>query len=91
MEIVIGLWIACGITCAVIASGKGRSGFGWFIMGLLFSIFAVVMIACLPAQNARYAVAVGPEAERDAADNRRMNVITGAVLVAVIVVLAMLT
>ena len=49
MEVVV-LWVLCGITCAVIANSKGRSGAGWFMLGCLLSVFAVIMIACLPAQ-----------------------------------------
>ena len=43
------LWLMFAITAAVIAGGKGRSVVGWFFLGLAVSIFAVVMVACLPA------------------------------------------
>ena len=39
--------IACGVACAVIASNKNRSAFGWFILGLLFPLIALIVIACL--------------------------------------------
>lgn len=32
MEIVL-IWIVCAILSAVVASSKGRSGFGWFLLG----------------------------------------------------------
>lgn len=50
--IFIFLWIiAFPIICAVIASAKGRSGIGWLIAGLFFGIFAVILIAILPANS----------------------------------------
>lgn len=91
MEFVIMLWIVCAITAAVIAVGKGRSGFGWFIMGLLFSIFGIIMIACLPAKNQSYAVAGWPDADSESGHSPGQNAITIAVLIAVIVFLAMMT
>lgn len=50
MDVIIAffVWVMCAITAAVIAGGKQRSAFGWFLLGLLFSVFAVVMVACLP-------------------------------------------
>ena len=42
-------WLMCAVTAAVIAKGKGRSAIGWFLLGLPFSIFALVMVICLPA------------------------------------------
>jgi hypothetical protein len=44
----VALWIVCGGTCAVIAAGKGRSPAGWFLLGLLFSLFALVAVCALP-------------------------------------------
>jgi len=35
MEIVL-VWIVCAILSAVVASSKGRSGFGWFLLGFFF-------------------------------------------------------
>lgn len=31
------LWLVAAIVVGVIASGKGRSGFGWFVLGVLIS------------------------------------------------------
>jgi hypothetical protein len=41
-------WLICGGTCAVIAEGKGRNGFGWFLLGTLFNLFALVAVCALP-------------------------------------------
>lgn len=44
MEFVL-LWIVCGLISAGIASNKGRSGFGWLILGFLLGPFALLGIA----------------------------------------------
>jgi hypothetical protein len=48
MEIAL-VWLFFSIASAVVASNKGRSGFGWFILGLLFSFFAFIVVAVLPS------------------------------------------
>lgn len=67
MEIIL-IWIICAVVCAIIASAKGRTGFGWFLLGLVFGIFALVLVACLPslkpvqvayAAPSRYAAPIG--------------------------------
>ncbi len=42
MEIFI-VWIVCGVISAVIASNKGRSGCGWFIVGVLLGPLALIL------------------------------------------------
>ncbi|MCM2440712.1 hypothetical protein HGO34_13405 [Agrobacterium vitis] len=46
------LWFICGVVTAIIATAKGRSGVGWFFVGLLISIFGIILIACLPSLKA---------------------------------------
>lgn len=41
------LWLASAIVSAIIASNKRRSAIGWFVLGLIFGIFAVAVIAVL--------------------------------------------
>lgn len=46
MEIFVGLlvvWVLFGIACAVIATNKGRSGGGWFVLGFLLGPFALIL------------------------------------------------
>jgi hypothetical protein len=43
------IWIVCAVVTAIIASSKGRSGLGWFLIGAVLGIFGIVLIACLPA------------------------------------------
>lgn len=45
------LWLVVAVACAVIASSKGRSGFGWFILGFLFSLISLVVVAVLPSKK----------------------------------------
>ena len=45
--IVCCIWVACGIFCAVLAKNKFRDPIGWFFVGVLFGLFALITIACL--------------------------------------------
>ena len=36
---VVGLWILFSVAVGVLASSRGRSGFGWFIFSLIFTPF----------------------------------------------------
>lgn len=42
------LWLGCAIAATWIGVAKGRSGFAWAILGLLFGLFALIVVACLP-------------------------------------------
>ena len=51
MEFLLG-WILFSIIPAIIASNKGRNGFGWFMLSLVISpLFAGILVALLPAQK----------------------------------------
>jgi hypothetical protein len=50
MEIVA-FWFICAVIAAIIASSRGRSGVGWFFLGLLISIFAIILVAILPSKK----------------------------------------
>lgn len=52
MEFLV-IWLICAVAAAAIASSKGRSGFGWFILGCISGIFAVIVVACLPSRMER--------------------------------------
>lgn len=45
-------WFAIAFLCGLIAIAKNRS-VGWFFLGLLFSVFALVLLLALPALGAR--------------------------------------
>lgn len=55
--VVIGVFFA--VACGAIAKGKGREPALWAIMGFLFAIFALVVLACLPDQRAEAALQEG--------------------------------
>lgn len=48
MEFLVGVWVCCGICCAIIAEKKYRDQKLWFFLGILFGIFALIAIAVLP-------------------------------------------
>ena len=43
------LWLIFAFVTAAIAESKKRSVIGWFFVGLLFGIFAVIVIAAQPS------------------------------------------
>jgi hypothetical protein len=51
MELVV-IWIFCGIVASIVASNKGRSGCGWFILGVFLGPFAFA-VALLPKVESR--------------------------------------
>lgn len=51
MEIVV-IWLLFGIVSAVIASNKGRSGCGWFILGTLLGPFGLILALVVSKNHA---------------------------------------
>ena len=47
MEILI-IWILFGVVAAVVATNKGRSGCGWFLLGVLFGPFGFILSLVVP-------------------------------------------
>ena len=45
---VIFTWVLFGIACAVIATNKGRSGGGWFVLGFLLGPFGLILVLVVP-------------------------------------------
>lgn len=52
MELLIIVWLVCAVLCAIVASSKGRSGFGWLVSGFFFGIFALIAVAGMPVLTA---------------------------------------
>lgn len=42
-------WLAFAVFTGWIATQKGRSGCGWFLLGAIFGIFALIGIAIVPS------------------------------------------
>lgn len=51
MELIL-IWLFCGIISAVVASNKGRSGVGWFALGLLFGPLGLGLALVVPKRQA---------------------------------------
>jgi hypothetical protein len=53
MEVILLIiwFVFWGALCAMIAANKGRSTAGWFILGFLFSFFALIFILAAPDLN----------------------------------------
>jgi len=51
MEIILLIWLGCAIACWVIANNKARFAGGWFLLGLVFGLFALFVIAVLPSRE----------------------------------------
>lgn len=53
MEILL-IWLCFAAVTAIAASAKGRSGFGWFFVGLLFGPFGLIaaLVISSPAKAA---------------------------------------
>ncbi|WP_041678784.1 hypothetical protein [Rhizobium etli] len=48
MLLIIGLSGAVfGGACAIVASNKSRDAFGWFVLGFVFNLIALIVIAAL--------------------------------------------
>jgi hypothetical protein len=41
-------WIFWTVLCGIIANNKNRNVIGWVLIGLIFGIFAVIILALLP-------------------------------------------
>lgn len=48
-------WLIMGLIVAAVASGRGRSGFGWFFYGFLIWPLALIHVLALPKTDARLA------------------------------------
>lgn len=47
------LWLVFATICAVMAGKKGYSPAVWLILGFLFGIFGVIVVASLPDKTSR--------------------------------------
>jgi len=64
MEILI-IWLLFGVVSAVVASNKGRSGFGWFVLGVLLGPFRFILSLVVPKNQ--------PAMEREAVESGSMK------------------
>lgn len=71
MEIGI-FWLICAILTGAVASSKGRSGFGWFILGGLFSLLALLAVGLMPPIKQQDALTPTPETHVRCPDCREL-------------------
>lgn len=45
------LWLGIAVVTGMAGAARGRSGFGWFLLGLLFSLLALVAVIVMPSAN----------------------------------------
>ena len=43
--------IIFGTLCAIVAKSKRRSAVGWFVLGALFGLIPLIIVACLPSKQ----------------------------------------
>jgi hypothetical protein len=48
MELVV-LWLFFAVLTPIVATAKGRSGVGWFLLGLVFGLLALIVVVVLPS------------------------------------------
>jgi hypothetical protein len=76
VEILI-VWLIFAVATGAVASSKGRSGVGWFLIGLVGGVFALIIVAVLPNQKVEAArheqlvSAMRASTQTQAADPRR--------------------
>lgn len=64
MELFV-FWLGIAIVTGIAASSRGRTGFGWFLLGCLFSILALIAVLVLPSRNTPALVVGGEVASPD--------------------------
>jgi len=52
MEFAVVIWLMCGVIAAVVASGKGRSGCGWFAIGFLLGPLGLILSLVVSTETA---------------------------------------
>lgn len=70
MELVT-FWFGIAVVTGLVGSSRGRSGFGWFILGCLFSILALIVVLAKQSLKA-VAGAATPETHVRCPDYREL-------------------
>ncbi|MCA8977448.1 MAG: DUF4339 domain-containing protein [Planctomycetes bacterium] len=68
LTVELGSGILFGIICALIASGRGRSGIGWFILGFFLTCIALIILLLIPDLNVENA-----KSQRQRAELRKLR------------------
>lgn len=49
---VFAYWVIVAIVTAVVASSRGRSALGWFVLGFALNLLALIAVVVLPSLSA---------------------------------------
>ena len=71
MEIIVGVWLICGMGAAAIAGSKGRSGCGWMILGFFLGPIALLIVGFMAPARDENALAVVEHKQAQADANLR--------------------
>ena len=64
--------VVCGFFCAFVAGQKNRDSITWFVLGFLFSVYALIAIAGVPvASDERPEALVPPKIDESVYEQRR--------------------
>lgn len=66
-------WLACAFLSGGIAQAKGRSGFLWLVVGLLFGFFGLIAAAGMPTLREEIELAEWREERREERRRARMR------------------
>jgi hypothetical protein len=47
MELLVVIWVICGIVGAVMSEKRGRSRFGGFVLGLLLGVIGIAIVVLM--------------------------------------------
>ena len=53
MEVILIIWVVCGIIAAMIAGGKGRSGCGGFALGFILGPLGIIWALVMSKDQAK--------------------------------------
>lgn len=48
---VLVVWIICAVICGFMAEAKGLNPTGWVIGGVVFGVFAIIVLAFVPSKK----------------------------------------
>jgi hypothetical protein len=71
-DVYLYVWIGSAILTAVVAGRKDRSVLLWLVLGGIFSLFALLVVACLPSLDERSEAGPSPKTHVKCPDCREL-------------------
>lgn len=77
---IVVFWLLCSLAAGIVASSKGRSGIGWFLLSLLlFGLLGLLIVGFMPSlKPAPVHAALADPRERTACPACREMIVKGA-------------